>query len=365
MRARVEAAAGELIGRSVPGLSVLIANAERTIGDTSLGHADLATAAPMTSSTRMNWFSMTKLVTATAAVQLADRDELDLDAPVAQYYEPFADLEPGDWSASATVRHLLSHSAGVANPLPLRWVHLADEVAPDRAAFVSSLLSKHRRLRFEPGAKAAYTNVGYLVLGEVISNVAGVPFDDYVQTNVLEPLGMRETGFDAPPRGAWATPYQRRFTPLSALLPVLLPRRMIGAKVGWFVALNHFLVNGAAYGGLVGPPVDAIRFARAHLRGGELDGVRILSDAACSEMRTIIARGRGLEVGLGWFRRGAPSDRDYVEHLGGGAGFWTCLRIYPDRDAVAVVMGNATSYEHDAVVRAGVPPIDSSYGARP
>jgi CubicO group peptidase (beta-lactamase class C family) len=308
----------------------------------------------MAADTLCNWFSMTKLVTATAVVQLGDRNLLDLDSPVERYYEPFAALRPTARARKASVRHLLSHSSGVANPLPLRWIHLATEEGPKRDRFVETLLSRHRRLRFDPGRKAAYTNLGYLVLGEVVSRVTGQPFEEYVRTNVLGPLAMARTDFVALAGPTWATPYQRRFTPLSALMPLLIPRKIIGSKDDRFVALRHFYVDGAAYGGLVGPPTDAIRFVRAHLRGGELDGARILSEERCREMQTIVTHGRRLQVGLGWFRRGAAPDADFVEHLGGGAGFWNCMRIYPARGVGVVIMGNATSYDHDAVVRAGV-----------
>lgn len=80
----------------------------------------------------------------------------------------------------------------------------------------------------------------------------------------------------------------------------------------------------------------------------------ILSDGACREMQKITTRGRRLEVGLGWFRRGTRPRSDFVEPLGGGAGFWNCMRIYPARGLGVVVMGNATSYDHSSIVGAGV-----------
>jgi CubicO group peptidase (beta-lactamase class C family) len=342
------------IGRVVPGLSVLVTDANETLREAGFGLADRGSGAAMTSSTVCNWFSMTKLVTATAAVQLADRGALDLDAPVERYYEPFAAMHPEARARKVTTRHLLSHSAGVANPLPLRWVHLATEDGPPRQQFVESLLAKHRRLRFDPGRRAAYTNVGYLVVGEVIERVAGQPFEDYVRSNILVPLGMTSTDFVAADPARWATPYQRRHTMLSALLPLLIPRKIIGSKDDRFVALRQFYVDGAAYGGLIGPATDVLRFARAHVRGGELDGDRILSEEHCREMQRIISHGRRLEVGLGWFRRGATPQDDFVEHLGGGAGFWNCLRVYPERGIGVVLMGNATSYDHDTICRAAM-----------
>ena len=141
-------------------------------------------------------------------------------------------------------------------------------------------------------------------------------------------------------------------------MPVLIPRNILGPRHGRFRALQHFYVDGAAYGGLVGPASEAARFLRAHMRDGELDGERILSTDATRAMRTIVARGRRIEVGMGWFRRGKSRPADFVEHLGGGAGFWTCMRAYPEAGRGAVVMGNATSYDHSVIVEAALSEMD-------
>ena len=321
----LDAAARAQVARSVPGLAVIAVDADGVRLERAFGSADLGRDDDMTSKSVCNWFSMTKLVTATAVVQLADVGRLDLDAPVIDSYAPLAMLRPAERVATITARHLLAHSSGLANPMPLRWVHRADQPGPDRARFVEGLLERNRRVRFAPGAKAAYTNLGYLVLGELVTNVSGQSFENYVYAHVLEPLEMPSTGFTVTEPASWATPYQRRISVLGALMPVVIPGNILGPRHGRFRALQHFYVDGAAYGGLVGPVSDAARFLRAHLGDGELDGVRILSTDAARAMRTIVAHGRRIDVGMGWFRRGKVRSADFVEHLGGGAGFWTCL----------------------------------------
>ena len=209
-------------------------------------------------------------------------------------------------------------------------------------------------MRFAPGAKAAYTNLGYLVLGELVTTVSGERFEDYVHAHVLDPLQMSSTGFTVSEPQRWATPYQRRLSALGVLMPVLVPRNILGPRHGRFRALRHFYLDGAAYGGLVGPVSDAARFLRAHVRDGELDGARILSTTASRAMRDIAARGRTIEVGMGWLRRGSSRSTDFLEHLGGGAGFWNCMRLCSHAEVGAVVMGNATSYNHDAIVDAAL-----------
>jgi CubicO group peptidase (beta-lactamase class C family) len=110
-------------------------------------------------------------------------------------------------------------------------------------------------------------------------------------------------------------------------------------------------VDGAAYGGLVGTAEDAARFLRMHLRQGELDGTRVISADGAAEMRRIDLPGRRFDLGLGWFvpANQRNADPPFVEHLGGGAGFFNVMRMYPSLGLGAVVMGNATKYDIDAV----------------
>ncbi len=138
---------------------------------------------------------MTKIVTATAVMRLAEGGKLDLDAPADEY---FRGLKVVSQPTPVTVRHLLNHTSGLANPLPIRWVRPAGAPDFDRRAFVERLLSKNRKLKSVPGEKAAYSNLGYLVLGEVIAEVTGTSYEEHVRAEILSPLGMDRTGFSYP-----------------------------------------------------------------------------------------------------------------------------------------------------------------------
>jgi CubicO group peptidase (beta-lactamase class C family) len=132
---------------------------------------------------------------------------------------------------------------------------------------------------------------------------------------------------------------------------LFLPRWVEGGSTGRWLALNPFLLDGAAYGGLVGSPEDAARLLLMHLRDGELDGHRSLSAEGAIDMRRITMRGRRFDLGLGWFVPGNRRDADppFVEHMGGGAGFFNVMRLYPTAGVGAIVMGDATKYDIDAV----------------
>lgn len=341
----------------IPGLSVAVVRSDGLVWARGFGFADLASLAPATPATIYLWFSMTKIVTATAALRLAERGNLDLDAPVIEY---FADFSAVSQPVPLTVRHLLSHSSGLANPIPIRWVRPAGAPAPDQRAFVNRLLAKHRELKFVPGERASYSNLGYLVLGEVISEAAGMRYEEYVRDNILVPLGMNRTGFTYPElaRHDAATAYQPLWRPLTPLLRAVLPDDVVGPRQGRYVTFNPFYVNGAAYGGLLGSVDEAIRFVLLHLNGGRLDDARLMSPESVAVMQRVTSRGGKRDFGLGWFRpHGAGQLRPaFVEHLGGGAGFWNVMRLYPEESLGVVMMGNTTRYDHesilDAIVRA-------------
>ncbi|WP_122263768.1 serine hydrolase domain-containing protein [Ornithinimicrobium cerasi] len=323
---------------AVPGLSVAVVSRERVLLARGYGLADLRTQAPATASTSYLWFSMTKIVTATAALRLADEGRLDLDAPVGEYVP---DLKaPG--GRQPQVGQLLNHTAGLANPLPVRWAHRAEAPAPDPAALLRRVTRGRRAFRRPPGGAARYSNVGYLALGQVVEAAAGMPFERYARRAVLRPLGMR-TAFTYSPGTERATGYVRAARIVDPLLRRVLPEGIVGDRHGRHLSLNPFYVDGRAYGGLVGDVMGAGRFLRMHLRDGELDGERILAPGTARRMRVIDQPGKVFEHGLGWFRRPTGSPEDRVEHYGTGVGFWNVMRLYPDRGIGVVVMSNSTT----------------------
>jgi CubicO group peptidase (beta-lactamase class C family) len=359
----IEALEAVLAGRTetgaIPGLSVAVVKGDRLVWARGFGFADLATSTPATPQTSYLWFSMTKTVTATAVVRLAEDGKLDLDAPADECYRG---LKVVSQPTPVTVRHLLSHSSGLANPVPIRWVYPAVDPVPDRRTFVELLLGKNRKLGFTPGERASYSNLGYLVLGEVIAEVTGKSYEDHVREEVLSPLGMERTGFQYPDGaggGGAAAGYQPLWKPLTPLFRAALPRGIVGPRQGRYVSFEPFYVKGPAYGGLVGSVQEAARFLMLHLNGGEMNGTRLLSAESAAEMRRVTPRGGKRDFGLGWFRSHEAEGRRpaFVEHLGGGAGFWNVMRIYPEESLGIVLMGNTTSYDHESVCDAivGVP----------
>jgi CubicO group peptidase (beta-lactamase class C family) len=349
MNTSIEDRLGSLGDRRPPGIAVAIVCPERVQLSFGVGQANLADGIAASPRMVCPWFSMTKIVTATTAMRLVGQGRLDLDEPLGRHSPQLGRLRPAANAKRITARHLLTHSAGLANPIPVKWIHRTDAPAVDQDALLDGLLAKNATLRFEPGAKSSYSNLGTLSLGVAMANITGIPFPELVQGEVLKPLQMHTTGFSYTNQlsDRAATGYHPRRSPMR----FLLPRWVIGTPSGRWVSLKPFVLDGQAYGGLLGSLEDAARFLRMHLRDGELDGAEILAPDTARRMRDIVVPGRRFDLGLGWFRPAnhRRDDPPFVEHLGGGAGFFNLLRIYPTRGIGIVVMGNATRYDIDAV----------------
>jgi CubicO group peptidase (beta-lactamase class C family) len=348
MDAELDARVRELSERHAPGVSLLIVGPEGVRHRCAVGVADAVTNEDMTPEHAAPWFSMTKIVTATLALRLAENGTIDLDAPVEPLVPSVAMLRPRDWAELITTRHLLQHSAGLVNPIPVGWIHPPDEPGPPPEEFLEQVIRKNTKLRSEPGSVSNYSNLSSLIVGAALSAAASEPFKDLVRDHILGPLRMESTGFDYPDAPT-ATGHHPRLNPLR----FLLPRWVSGRSSGRWLTLNRFLLDGAPYGGLIGTPEDAARFLQLHLRDGELDGKRILPAKAAQRMREIEMEGKRFDLGLGWFR--PAEDRTtqpaYVQHLGGGAGFFNVMRIYPKRKVGAIVMGNSTRYDVDSIAK--------------
>ena len=331
----------------IPGLSLAVVSRDKVLLAGGHGLADRVTDRAMAASTACLWFSMTKVVTATAAMRLADEGRLDLAAPVSEYVDYLR--APGPRQPS--VEQLMTHTAGLGNPLPIRWAHLAEAERPDPDVLLRRVMRGGRVYRYPVGRSARYSNLGYLALGQIIAAVTGMPFEAFVRQSVLQPVGMAATGFTYSSGADPAVGYVKTPRIVDPLLRALLPPGIVGNRHGPYRALNPFYVDGPAYGGLVGNVLDAARFLRMHLGDGEIDGHRVLDPQSARRMRSIDHLGKPFAHGIGWFRRPTTSPETWVEHFGTGVGFWNLLRLYPDRGLGVAIMTNSTkSYDFEPLL---------------
>jgi D-alanyl-D-alanine carboxypeptidase len=136
-----------LIGRETPGLQYLALNAGAPVFEFCGGPADIGARRAMDAATTLNAYSMSKTITAAAVLRLVQAGALSLDDTIGRF---FPDGCPFD--GAITIRQLMTHTAGIPNPIPLRWVHLAERHAGfDEGAALQRVLRKNPKLAAAPG----------------------------------------------------------------------------------------------------------------------------------------------------------------------------------------------------------------------
>jgi methyl acetate hydrolase len=228
---------------------------------------------PVTTSTQFRLMSMTKMVCTTVALQQLERGQLDLDAPVDSYVPAFADVQvltgfDGDTpvlrapASRATVRQLLTHTTGLGYWFWSEDLKKFEEVSGVPNVVPGSAEAFKAPMLADPGTRFNY-GINTDWLGRVVEAIGGAGLDVLIEDGVTGPLGMADTMF--------------RLDPDRTANCVTV--HVKGADGGWVSAgeiLNQEPDWWAGGHGLYSTPRDYIRFERALLRGGELDGVRIL-----------------------------------------------------------------------------------------
>jgi CubicO group peptidase (beta-lactamase class C family) len=320
------------LGR-LSGSVTLIAVDGKILNIDCVGHADLESGRPMKTDTIFWIASMTKPITAASLMILQDEGKLSIDDPVSKYLPEFAavTLKTGGSPATPiTIKHLLTHTAGVASPPPF-----PPDANPTLAEIVAAIAKTP--LDFEPGTAWSY-GLGLSVIGRVVEVVGGMPFEQFVDRRICKPLGMNDTTYypDAEQRKRIATLYRRdKETGKLVAAPRSLPdenapRRAPGPS-----------------GGMCSTALDYFHFCQMMLNGGELNGVRILSQKAVDQMTTVqtgklaIKDRPSQRWGLGWSvvynPTGGTATLDAGTYGHGGA-FGTQAWVLPERGAVAIMM---------------------------
>ncbi|MBI5767416.1 MAG: DUF1343 domain-containing protein [Verrucomicrobia bacterium] len=230
---------------------------------------------PISEDTIYDAASLTKVIaTTTCVMQLVERGKLDLDAPVVRYVPEFA----SHGKSNITVRHLLIHMSGLRPDLDYKPVWSGTDTALRMACA--------EKPRSAPGTVFVYSDINFIVLGELVRIASGRPLHVYAAQEVFGPLKMVDSGF-LPPKEK---------------LPRLAPTELTeGAMLRGVVhdPSSRMMGGVAGHAGLFTTAADLARYARMILGGGQLDGVRILKPETVALMTRVQNNGSARR-GLGW-----------------------------------------------------------------
>ena len=321
------AAARVLSSQPAAGLAVAVVRGGDLAWFHGHGVADIAAGTPVDEDTVFRIDSVTKTMTAIAVMQLAEQGLVDLDAPAGDYLRAFRLIPARAGFRPATVRHLLTHTAGVRavrTPLDLArpvmgWGVRAGRPVPALAGYYRGGL----RIDVEPGTRWAYSNHGFAALGQLVEDVSGVPFARYLRERIFGPLGMDSTDLtrSARVRARLATGYQ------------------LGSR-GLRPVTDYEMVP-AGGSAVYSTTRDMARYAAALLGGGANAHGSVLRPGTLARMFEPHYQPdpRIPGMGLGFFRDDTAGHRT-VGHDGIWTGFHAAMLLAPDDAAGVVAFAN-------------------------
>lgn len=309
----------------IPGVVFVLVQDGRVVLAKGYGDADLADSISMSPDTTvMRIGSISKTFVATAVMQLVEQGKLDVHTDVNQYLTTFQ-LED-TYRKPVTLAHLLTHTAGFVDP---------PYVSNTDPAFVQPLgpyLAKAMPPRTNrPGKVFLYSNHGYALAAYIVEEVSGLPFDQYVAENILNPLDMDQSGY---------------------LISPPLPENL---ATGYFYEQGEQLPQPVDYdsdypaGSIVATADDMTRFMFAHLQDGCYEGACILQPATLAEMhqRQVETPYKGQAVTYG-FTEGTGDGVRLIGHSGAIRGFGNIMDLLPEHNIGYFISFNEECHQTSA-----------------
>lgn len=299
--------------------SVLVAKKGHIIFKSHYGYADLHQKTPITDHSAFQLASVSKQITAAAVMILYEEDKISLDDSLYTFYADFP-------YPNITIRQLLNHTSGLPKYFWLAEHKWESEIAPTNQEIMSLFNQYKIDHFFPPGANFDYSNSGYMVLASIVEKVTGVPFNQYVEEKIFDPLGMKDSFV------------------YSCTLDTIRQNQLSGyyRYRGWRYAKNDATVNDGAYGdkNIYSTTNDLFKWITG------LNNLQLVDSTSLSYMYQKGENKYGREVPYGFgFRIEKLNDEPVIYHDGKWNGFRTSLKQYPDEDLIIIVLEH-TSYNY-------------------
>ncbi len=325
----------QLAYERIPGMSIGVVHDQDLIWSKGYGYADVDRMTPATPQTIYSICSISKLFTSTGVMQLRDRGYLRLDDPVLKHLPWFNIKETYDGAAPITIEGLLTHSSGL--PREADFPYWTEASFPSRESIIDHL-SKQETLY--PASKYyQYSNLALTMAGEIVAQVSGTPYAEYVQRNILDPLGLDDTSPEIPEEhkgGQLATGY-------GSIM-----------RDGTRKTVHFYTVNGIApAAGYASTVEDLAKFASWQFRLLEHGDDDVLARNTLREMQRVHFMDPGWRStrGIG-FSVWRSNDKTFVGHGGSCPGYRTQLLLRPQEQFAAIFMTNAQGVNTGLYTRA-------------
>jgi CubicO group peptidase (beta-lactamase class C family) len=308
---------------AMPGAAIAIVDGTSILWQTVFGQTSREGGVPITPETLFSIQSMSKSFTALGVLMAVQDGVLDLDTPIIKYIPDFTVNSPFEEhpERKMTLRLLLSHKAGFTHEAPLGSnyddrPHIFDEHV---------LSISDTWLRYPVGYRYSYSNLGIDLAGYILQEMVGMPFWDYIQQKVLDPIGMKKSTMDIDKIMQSKNRAIGHVSPKARVeggIPVIIP--MIPA------------------GGMYTNILDMAKYMQFHINRGRVDGRQLLESKLIDQMHAVSLPEDHQRAGYGLcLDQGLVSRTYYLQHSGGGYGFATSMVMYPEIKLGVVTLCNS------------------------
>lgn len=261
----------QLEANEFSGAVTVVVGRDGILGMEAFGLADIKSSRPMRKDSVFWIASMTKPMTAACVMMLVEEGKVSLDDPVAKFLPSFKgqkllkDGKPVDPARAVTVKDLLTHTSGLTSAYPTPAGQPSDTLPLEKMCdFYAG-----QPLRYEPGTQWSYNNPGINTLGRIVEVVSGMPYSDFLETRLLEPLGMTSTTF-------WPDEFELERRALPYAKDKESGKLVLGKTHTFREPYSDPSRTAIPAGGLWSTGHDIARFCQLMLNRGEIDGRRIL-----------------------------------------------------------------------------------------
>ena len=319
----------------IPGVSAAIVYDQEVLWSGGFGWADAAARRPASPSTIYSICSISKLFTSVAVLRERDAGHLHLEEPVSKYL-PWFKLKRAEGEGDITIEGLLTHASGLPRESEAPYWSPPDYRFPTHEQIVERLSSQSAL--YPPETYFSYSNLGLTLAGEIVAATSKMPYDAYVRTNILEPLGLKSTTTEMPEaqRGKLlATGYTALDREGKRLAMPFFQARGIGPAAGYASTAE-----------------DLARFASWQFRLAEKGGTEILKATTLKEMQRVHWVDPDFETlrGLGFSVLRAEG-KALVGHDGACPGYRTSLLLSPSEELAVAFLSNANGVDAMAYAR--------------
>ena len=272
------------------------------------------------------------VITTTLIAALFAAGRLQLDAPVAMYLPEWAAGPNPEWRRRVTLRHLLTHTSGL--PAHREYFQTLKGKAPGSALGKREVLAKilSEPLTYEPGTQSEYSDLGFILLGEIVERVTGKPLDVLARERIFAPLGMKDSLFN-PPKNL-----RQRIAPTEN--DKTFRKRLVHGEVH---DDNAWAMGGVAgHAGLFATAADLAAFSQMLLNGGIYAHQRVLRRAVLEQFTASQSLSGGARA-FGWTlpTEGSSSGRYFSAHSYGHTGFTgTSIWVDPEKELFVILLTN-------------------------